>query len=191
MGAAFAGICGVCSDLTCWICSCCTVVLGSTGQIAHRRELVRHRKFIQMCGGRVAYYENEPALKVWSHQGNFYQGIGVVLHHVSVTEDRLAMGTVLRVGSLLNRLRLHECGFVLPPASTGWRFVKRAQRHARYRHNGIVHGTALLQDSRVLFNKLYKLGLTRFQYSAEVSRSEIPTFSTGGCVEPVFVREML
>ena len=52
--------------------------VGSTGQSTHRRELSRRRKFIQLRRNRVACYEL--ALKIWAHQGSFYQGIGVTQH---------------------------------------------------------------------------------------------------------------
>ena len=55
----------------------CARTHGSTGQTVHRRELARRRKLIQLSRDRSAYYE--PALKIWHYQGNFYQGICVVL----------------------------------------------------------------------------------------------------------------
>ena len=61
--------------------------VGSTGQTIHRRELARRRKLIQWSRDRIAYYE--PALKIWHHQGNFYQGVCIVLQQALDTERRL------------------------------------------------------------------------------------------------------
>ena len=63
--------------------------IGSTGQTVHRRELARRRKLIQLSRDRIAYYE--PALKIWHSQGNFYQGICVVLRQEPQSESRLAL----------------------------------------------------------------------------------------------------
>ena len=67
--------------------------IGSTGQTVHRRELTRRRKLIQLSRDQIAYYE--PALKIWHHQGNFYQGICVVLHQEPQLESRLALESSL------------------------------------------------------------------------------------------------
>ena len=48
---------------------------------------------IQLSRDRIAYYE--PALKIWHHQGNFNQGICVVLEQASNTERRLALESSL------------------------------------------------------------------------------------------------
>ena len=108
--------------------------VGSTGQTVHRRELARRRKLIQLSRDRIAYYE--PALKIWHHQGNFYQGICIVLQQAPETERRMTLeSSLIRnyqpflnapwVGQLLSRLRLHEAKFVLPNPSTGIRFIRK------------------------------------------------------------------
>ena len=140
---------------------------GSTGQTIHRRELARRRKLIQLSRDRIAYYE--PALKIWHHQGNFYQGVCIVLQQTSDTERRLALeSSLIRnyqpilnapwVGQLLSRLRLHEPKFVLPAPTAGIRFVRRAHRHARYRHGGFALSSENLTSSSEICASLYRLG---------------------------------
>ena len=125
--------------------SAAQLYVGSTGKTVHRRELARRRKLIQLSRDRIAYYE--PTLKIWRHQGNFYQGVCIVVQQASDTERRLALeSSLIRnyqpilnapwVGQLLSRLRLHEQKFVRPAPTTGIRFVRRAHRHARYRYGG-------------------------------------------------------
>ena len=70
--------------------SAAQLYVGSTGQTVYRRELARRRKLIQLSRDRVAYYE--PALH---HQGNFYQGICIVLQQSPSTEHRLAFESSL------------------------------------------------------------------------------------------------
>ena len=69
--------------------SAAQLYVGFTGQTTHRRELARRRKLILLSRDRIAYYE--PALKIWHHQGNFYQGVCIVLHPALDTERRLAL----------------------------------------------------------------------------------------------------
>ena len=76
--------------------------IGSTGQTVHRRELARRRKLIQLSRGRIAYYE--PALKVWPHQSNLYQGMCIVLKRSPGTEQRLAFESTLIRKPNLNAL---------------------------------------------------------------------------------------
>ena len=73
--------------------SAAQLYVGSTGQTVHRRELARRRKLIQLSHDRIAYYE--PALKIWQHQGNFYQGICVVPQQAPETERRMALESSL------------------------------------------------------------------------------------------------
>ena len=73
--------------------SAAQLYIGSTGQTVHRRELARRRKLIQLSRDRIAYYE--PAFKIWRHQGNFYQGICIVLQQASSVEHRLAFESPL------------------------------------------------------------------------------------------------
>ena len=147
--------------------SAAQLYVGSTGQTVHRRELARRRKLIQSSRDRIAYYE--PALKIWHHQGNFYQGICIVLQQASDMERRLALeSSLIRsyqpilnapwVGQLLSRLRLHEPKFVLPAPTTGIRFVRRAHRHARYRHGGVALNSESLASSSEMCVSLYRLG---------------------------------
>ena len=141
--------------------------MGSTGQTVQRRELARRRKLIQLSRDRIAYYE--PALKIWHHQGNFYQGICIVLIQTPETERRMALeSSLIRnyqpilnapwVGQLLSRLRLHEAKFVLPNPSTGIRFSRKAQRHGRYRYIGSAPHSDNLTSSADVFESLYRLG---------------------------------
>ena len=147
--------------------SAAQLYVGSTGQTVHRRELARRRKLIQLSRDRIAYYE--PALKIWHHQGKFYQGICIVLQQAPDTERRMALESPLIrnyqpilnaawVGQLLGRLRLHEAKFALPAATTGIRFVRRAHRHARYRYGGSVPHSDKLTGSSDIFESLYRLG---------------------------------
>ena len=134
----------------------------------YRRELARRRKLIQLSRDRIAYYE--PALKIWHHQGNFYQGICIVLQQASDTERRLALeSSLIRsyqpslnapwVGrTTVEQLRLHEPKFVIPAPTTGIRFVRRAHRHARYRHAGIVPSSESLASPSEICVSLYRLG---------------------------------
>ena len=141
--------------------------VGPTGQTVHRRELARRRKLIQLSRDRIAYYE--PALKIWHHQGNFYQGICIVLQQAPETERRMTLeSSLIRnyqpilnapwVGQLLSRLRLHEAKFVLPTPSTGIRFIRKAQRHGRYRYCGSAPHSDKLTSSADIFESLYRLG---------------------------------
>ena len=147
--------------------SAAQLYVGSTGQTVHRRELARRCKLIQLSRDRIAYYE--PALKIWHRQGNFCQGICIVLQQASDTERRLALeSSLIRsyqpslnapwVRQLLSRLRLHEPKFVRPAPTTGIRFVRRAHRHARYRHAGIVPSSESLASPSEICVSLYRLG---------------------------------
>ena len=146
--------------------SAAQLYVGSTGQTVHRRELARRRKLIQLSRDRIAYYE--PALKIWHHQGNSYQGICIVLQQAPQTECRMALeSSLIRnyepilnatwVGQLLSRLRLHEAKFALPTPSTGIRFIRKAQRHGRYRYCGSAPHSDKLTSSADIFESLYPL----------------------------------
>ena len=62
------------------------------------------------------------------------------------------------VGPLLNRLRLHEPKFAIPAPTTGIRFVRQAQRHARYRHAGIAPSSESITSSSGVCVSLHRLG---------------------------------
>ena len=62
------------------------------------------------------------------------------------------------VGQLLSRLRLHEAKFVLPTPSTGIRFIRKAQRHGRYRYCGSAPRSDKLTSSADIFESLYRFG---------------------------------
>ena len=137
--------------------SAAQLYVGSTGQTVHRRELARRRKLIQLSRDRVAYYE--PALKIWHHQGNFFSKASASC--CNKLQIRKAGWPILNapwVGQLLSRLRLHEAKFVLPAPSTGIRFIRKAYRHARYRHHGSAPHSDKLTSSADIFESLYRLG---------------------------------
>ena len=140
--------------------------IGSTGQTVHRRELARRRKLIQLSRDRIAYYK--PALKIWHSQGNFYQGICVVLRQEPQSEPRLALESSLiqvyqsnlnapRVGTILSKLRLHEKKFAIFGTKAGNRFVRRANRHARHRHVAVAVNQHTIADSTEVCLSLYRL----------------------------------
>ena len=153
--------------------------VGSTGQTVHCRELARRRKLIQLSRDRIAYYE--PTLKIWHHQGNFHQGICIVLQQSSSIEHRLAFeSSLIRiyqpslnapwVGQLLSKLRLHERKFTIPAPTTGIRFVRRAHRHARYRHVGTAPCSASVASSSEICVSLYRIGPNTRQKFEEARR---------------------
>ena len=112
----------------------------------------------------------------------------MVLRQEPQSESRLALESSLIqvyrsnlnapwVGAILSKLRLHEKKFAVFGAKVGNRFVRKASRHARYRHVAVAVNQHTLADSTEVCRSLYRLGSNtrqKFEESKLLRSNRVP-----------------